>query len=137
DADSDPDGEPDTDDNQDAGNGVVLPFRSPDQDAAARRGPAADPSSYDSTHGGNGTGAGPGGGNGSLYTTGTPLDTPTPIGTGTGLPAGNGTQGGAGFGLAAAPTGRRVRARLARFNAPWQTPQVSEVLEPLIATHRN
>ena len=40
------------------------------------------------------------------------------------------------FGLASAPTGRRVRARLARFNAPWQTPQVSEVLEPLIATHR-
>ena len=31
------------------------------------------------------------------------------------------------FGLADAPTGRRVRARLARFNAPWQTPQVSEV----------
>ena len=41
-----------------------------------------------------------------------------------------------GFGLAGAPTGRRVRARLARFNAPWQSPQVSEVLEPLIATHR-
>ncbi|HEX8344341.1 MAG TPA: HD domain-containing protein, partial [Actinoplanes sp.] len=41
-----------------------------------------------------------------------------------------------GFGLASAPTGRRVRARLARFNAPWQTTQVSEVLEPLIATHR-
>ncbi|MGI5149111.1 RelA/SpoT family protein [Plantactinospora sp. CA-294935] len=40
------------------------------------------------------------------------------------------------FALANAPTGRRVRARLARFNAPWQTPQVSEVLEPLIATHR-
>ena len=37
------------------------------------------------------------------------------------------------FGLAGAPTGRRVRARLARFNAPWQTPSVSEVLEPLIA----
>ena len=34
------------------------------------------------------------------------------------------------------PTGRRVRARLARFNAPWQSPQVSEVLEPLIAAHR-
>ncbi len=41
-----------------------------------------------------------------------------------------------GFGLASAPTGRRVRARLARFNAPWQSTQVSEVLEPLIATHR-
>ncbi|RZU49001.1 GTP pyrophosphokinase [Krasilnikovia cinnamomea] len=38
--------------------------------------------------------------------------------------------------LASAPTGRRVRARLARFNAPWQSTQVSEVLEPLIATHR-
>ena len=38
--------------------------------------------------------------------------------------------------LASAPTGRRVRARLARFNAPWQTPQVAEVLEPLVATHR-
>src|SRR5690349_22518288 len=36
-----------------------------------------------------------------------------------------------GFGLASAPTGRRVRARLARFNAPWQSTQVSEVLEPL------
>jgi GTP pyrophosphokinase len=43
---------------------------------------------------------------------------------------------GSGFGLSSAPTGRRVRARLARFNAPWQTQQVSEVLEPLIATHR-
>jgi GTP pyrophosphokinase len=41
-----------------------------------------------------------------------------------------------GFGLSSAPTGRRLRARMARFNAPWQTPQVSEVLEPLIATHR-
>jgi GTP pyrophosphokinase len=39
-------------------------------------------------------------------------------------------------GLQAAPTGRRVRARLARFNAPWQSPQIHEVLEPLIATHR-
>ncbi len=38
--------------------------------------------------------------------------------------------------LSGAPTGRRVRARLARFNAPWQSPQVSEVLEPLIAAHR-
>jgi GTP pyrophosphokinase len=38
--------------------------------------------------------------------------------------------------LSSAPTGRRVRARLARFNAPWQTAQVSEVLEPLVATHR-
>ncbi|MEH0828766.1 HD domain-containing protein, partial [Micromonospora sp. CPCC 205714] len=43
----------------------------------------------------------------------------------------------AGFALSNAPTGRRVRARLARFNAPWQSSQVSEVLEPLIATHRD
>jgi GTP diphosphokinase / guanosine-3',5'-bis(diphosphate) 3'-diphosphatase len=43
--------------------------------------------------------------------------------------------GGATF-LPVVPTGRRVRARLARFNAPWQSPQVSEVLEPLIAAHR-
>ncbi len=49
-------------------------------------------------------------------------------------PASGETAGG--FGLASAPTGRRVRARLARFNAPWQSTQVSEVLEPLIATHR-
>jgi GTP pyrophosphokinase len=41
------------------------------------------------------------------------------------------------FGLVGAPTGRRVRARLARFNAPWQSQQISEVLEPLIATHRS
>ncbi|TBL30351.1 MULTISPECIES: RelA/SpoT family protein [unclassified Micromonospora] len=41
-----------------------------------------------------------------------------------------------GFGLSNAPTGRRVRARLARFNAPWQSSQVSEVLEPLISSHR-
>ncbi|MGH8792654.1 MAG: RelA/SpoT family protein, partial [Stackebrandtia sp.] len=34
------------------------------------------------------------------------------------------------------PTGRRVRARLARFNTPWQAPQLPEVLEPLVATHR-
>jgi GTP pyrophosphokinase len=40
------------------------------------------------------------------------------------------------FSLAATPTGRRVRARLARFNAPWQTHEVSEVLEPLIGQHR-
>jgi len=38
--------------------------------------------------------------------------------------------------FASAPTGRRVRARLARFNAPWQVSQVAEVLEPLVATHR-
>ncbi|MGE5828602.1 MAG: GTP pyrophosphokinase, partial [Micromonosporaceae bacterium] len=44
--------------------------------------------------------------------------------------------GSSSFTLSAAPTGRRLRARMARFNAPWQTPQVSEVLEPLIATHR-
>ncbi|WP_246497838.1 RelA/SpoT family protein [Natronoglycomyces albus] len=34
------------------------------------------------------------------------------------------------------PTGRRMRARLARFNAPWQGPTLPEVLEPLVATHR-
>ncbi len=39
-------------------------------------------------------------------------------------------------GLSGAPTGRRVRARLARFNTPWQSPQLPEVLEPLVATHR-
>src|SRR5690606_23538771 len=50
--------------------------------------------------------------------------------------SGSSSGGGVGFGLAGAPTGRRVRARLARFNAPWQTPQVSEVLEPLIAARR-
>ena len=43
---------------------------------------------------------------------------------------------GGGFSLIGAPTGRRMRARLARFNTPWQTAQVSEVLEPLIAQHR-
>ena len=41
------------------------------------------------------------------------------------------------FSLAGTPTGRRVRARLARFNAPWQSPQIPEVLEPLIAIHRS
>jgi GTP pyrophosphokinase len=45
-------------------------------------------------------------------------------------------ESGTSFGLAGPPTGRRVRARLARFNAPWQTQQISEVLEPLIAMHR-
>lgn len=33
-------------------------------------------------------------------------------------------------------TGRRMRARLARFNSPWQSPSVPEVLEPLVASHR-
>ncbi|GAB3857398.1 RelA/SpoT family protein [Dactylosporangium cerinum] len=48
-----------------------------------------------------------------------------------------GSMTGAALGLVgAAPTGRRVRARLARFNAPWQSPSVSEVLEPLIAQHK-
>jgi GTP pyrophosphokinase len=45
-------------------------------------------------------------------------------------------ESGTSFGLAGPPTGRRVRARLARFNAPWQTQLISEVLEPLIAMHR-
>ena len=35
------------------------------------------------------------------------------------------------------PTGRRVRARLARFNAPWQSAPVREVLEPLIAQQQS
>jgi GTP pyrophosphokinase len=64
--------------------------------------------------------------------TNTPSGVPTP---GTSGPPAN-VQPGAGFGFAGAPTGRRVRARLARFNAPWQTPSVSEALEPLIANHR-
>ncbi|WP_051462944.1 RelA/SpoT family protein [Haloglycomyces albus] len=33
-------------------------------------------------------------------------------------------------------TGRRMRARLARFNSPWQSPSVPQVLEPLVASHR-
>src|SRR5690242_6506755 len=41
-------------------------------------------------------------------------------GNGAGVVAVDGGSGG--YGLAAsAPTGRRVRARLSRFNAPWQT----------------
>jgi GTP pyrophosphokinase len=40
------------------------------------------------------------------------------------------------FTFATAPTGRRVRARLARFNTPWQSMQISEVLEPLVAEHK-
>ncbi|HEY7223853.1 MAG TPA: RelA/SpoT family protein [Micromonosporaceae bacterium] len=48
--------------------------------------------------------------------------------------------GGAGLGLTTltrTPTGRRMRARLARFNAPWQSPpEFAEVLGPLIAQHR-
>ncbi|GHJ48576.1 GTP pyrophosphokinase [Catellatospora sp. TT07R-123] len=38
--------------------------------------------------------------------------------------------------FSAVPSGRRVRARLSRFNAPWQSASVSEELEPLIAAHR-
>lgn len=38
--------------------------------------------------------------------------------------------------FAGVPSGRRVRARLSRFNAPWQSASVSEELEPLIAAHR-
>ncbi|GIH17361.1 RelA/SpoT family protein [Rugosimonospora africana] len=50
--------------------------------------------------------------------------------------AGGEDSGGLPLALSSAPTGRRVRARLARFNAPWQTQQISEVLEPLIAVHK-
>jgi guanosine-3',5'-bis(diphosphate) 3'-pyrophosphohydrolase len=57
---------------------------------------------------------------------GTPADSTDPSGHTSGA-----------FTLLGTPTGRRVRARLARFNAPWQTPQVSSVLEPLIALHRD
>ncbi len=65
-------------------------------------------------------------------TTAAPEDAPTEVGQAQADTAG----GHSNFGLAGAPTGRRVRARLARFNAPWQSPQIHEVLEPLIATHR-
>ncbi len=71
------------------------------------------------------------GGGGSAYPQGSTSDA-----NGDRPAAGTGDELTSAFGLAGAPTGRRVRARLARFNAPWQTPQVSEVLEPLIATHR-
>ncbi|HLL68491.1 MAG TPA: bifunctional (p)ppGpp synthetase/guanosine-3',5'-bis(diphosphate) 3'-pyrophosphohydrolase [Micromonosporaceae bacterium] len=68
------------------------------------------------------------------------LAAPSPAGAAGGSEPG--TDGGSGtttaLGLVGVtPTGRRVRARLARFNAPWQSPQVSEALEPLIAQHRN
>ena len=39
--------------------------------------------------------------------------------------------------LNGAPSGRRVRARLTRFNAPWQSTLISEELTPLITLHRN
>jgi guanosine-3',5'-bis(diphosphate) 3'-pyrophosphohydrolase len=51
--------------------------------------------------------------------------------------AANGVTGAAMGLVGQAPTGRRVRARLARFNAPWQSAPVHEVLEPLIAQHRS
>ncbi|WP_020519967.1 RelA/SpoT family protein [Catelliglobosispora koreensis] len=38
--------------------------------------------------------------------------------------------------IGAVPSGRRVRARLSRFNAPWQSASISEELEPLIGAHR-
>jgi GTP pyrophosphokinase len=50
--------------------------------------------------------------------------------------AANGVTGAALGLVGQTPTGRRVRARLARFNAPWQSAAVREVLEPLIAQHR-
>ncbi|WP_373320485.1 RelA/SpoT family protein [Virgisporangium aurantiacum] len=59
------------------------------------------------------------------------VDLSAPGNSGTGLDS----PGRAGFGLFGTPTGRRVRARLARFNAPWQAKGISPVLEPLISTH--
>ena len=58
--------------------------------------------------------------------------TTTPAAGGNGAPQHNQST----FALSAAPTGRRVRARLARFNTPWQTTRISEVLEPVIAEHK-
>lgn len=51
---------------------------------------------------------------------------------GNGTPETSATQ----FPFSTTPTGRRVRARLARFNTPWQTTQLSEVLSPVVAEHR-
>ncbi|MPZ29167.1 MAG: HD domain-containing protein, partial [Micromonosporaceae bacterium] len=48
---------------------------------------------------------------------------------------GNGTSA-TQFPFSTTPTGRRVRARLARFNTPWQTTQLSEVLSPVVAEHK-
>ena len=48
----------------------------------------------------------------------------------------NGTTSHTPFGFATAPTGRRVRARLARFNTPWQSTHLSESLEPLVSEHK-
>lgn len=39
--------------------------------------------------------------------------------------------------IGAVPSGRRVRARLSRFNAPWQSASISEELQPLIEAHRS
>jgi GTP pyrophosphokinase len=72
--------------------------------------------------------------------TATPAATPAAaLDAPAGAPGGNGTSGTptAPLGFAtAAPTGRRVRARLARFNTPWQTTQLSEVLNPVVAEHK-
>ncbi len=38
--------------------------------------------------------------------------------------------------IGAVGSGRRVRARLSRFNAPWQSATISEELQPLIEAHR-
>jgi GTP pyrophosphokinase len=62
-----------------------------------------------------------------------------PAGSGEAAPASNGRTDAATatpFGFATAPTGRRVRARLARFNTPWQSAHISESLEPLVTEHR-
>jgi GTP diphosphokinase / guanosine-3',5'-bis(diphosphate) 3'-diphosphatase len=111
--------DPDDDDESDPTGGVVLPFRHGGSDP-----PLGGGHGYPA---GNGLSAA---GNG-LSTAAVPGGV-VPGAVPTGLP-GSTSQG---FGLAGAPTGRRVRARLARFNAPWQTPSVSEALEPLIANHR-
>jgi GTP pyrophosphokinase len=104
--------------------GVVLPFRAPAGSTGSGSVSPNDQWQTGPRAPGTRAGARPGG---------------VPDGTGaTAVYTGDDDSGGVsvGFGLATAPTGRRVRARLARFNAPWQAPQISEALEPLIATHR-
>jgi GTP pyrophosphokinase len=64
------------------------------------------------------------------------LTSPAPTSPAPTSPSGS-PEGGLAATFTRTPTGRRVRARLARFNAPWQSPpEFAEVLGPLIATHR-